>query len=148
MSLYCGDRTTAEELAQDALAVLCRDWAKVRKLDHPEAWVQRVGINLANSHYRRRAAERRARQRLEATPGQTSVAARDPEALALREALVELPKRQRAVLVLRFYGDLTFPEIAATLDMPLSTVKSLARRALQRLRQDPRVPGVEGVGLA
>lgn len=148
LSLYCGDRTIAEEIGQDALAILCRDWAKVKDIDHREAWVQRVGINLANSFYRRRAAEKRARQRLEGLATPTSAPAHNPDALALKEALLSLPKRQRGVLILRYYADLTFPEIAATLDMPLPTVKSLARRALQKLREDERVPGVQEVGLA
>src|SRR5918992_733978 len=66
LSLYCGDLFLAEELAQEALARVCRDWSRVRRMDHPAAWAQRVAINLANSQFRRRAAERRARQRLEA----------------------------------------------------------------------------------
>ncbi|MDQ4125469.1 MAG: hypothetical protein M3134_07710, partial [Actinomycetota bacterium] len=68
LSLYCGDAAVAEELAQDALARVCRDWRKVRRMDYPEAWASRVAINLANSHFRRRAAEKRARERLAARP--------------------------------------------------------------------------------
>lgn len=146
--MYCGEKAVAEEISQDALAILCRDWAKVKDLDHREAWIQRVGINLATSFYRRRAAEKRARVRLEAMAAAQPVAAQDPSSLALKAALVELPKRQRAVLILRYYADLTFPEIATTLDMPLPTVKSLARRGLQKLREDPRIPSVQEVTLA
>ncbi len=64
LSLYCGDRHVAEELAQETLVRVVRDWAKVRRLHAPTAWAHRAAINLANSHLRRRLAERRASQRL------------------------------------------------------------------------------------
>lgn len=60
LSLYCQDRQVAEELAQDALLRVVTHWHRVRRLDHPSAWVYRVAINLANSYLRRRLAERRA----------------------------------------------------------------------------------------
>lgn len=59
LSLYCGDRALAEELAQDALTRACRDWRKVRNFAAPGAWTHRVAMNLANSYFRRRAAETR-----------------------------------------------------------------------------------------
>jgi DNA-directed RNA polymerase specialized sigma24 family protein len=64
LSLYCGDRDVAQELAQETIAIACRDWSKVKTADDPRAWLHRVGINLANSHFRRRKAERNAKQRL------------------------------------------------------------------------------------
>src|ERR671924_1290470 len=63
LSLYCGDRDVAEELAQEAILRLCKHWKRVRNMGHRRAWLQRVGINLANSHFRRRSAERRATSR-------------------------------------------------------------------------------------
>jgi DNA-directed RNA polymerase specialized sigma24 family protein len=65
LSLYCGDRAVAEELAQDALSRACRDWNKIRHLGSPGAWTHRVAINLANSYFRRAAAETRAKRRLQ-----------------------------------------------------------------------------------
>lgn len=59
LGLYCGDAEVAEDLAQEALIRLCRDWRKVRKLDAPDRWLHRVAINLAHSHYRRKTTERR-----------------------------------------------------------------------------------------
>lgn len=126
---------------------VCRDWRKVQKVSNRDAWALRVAMNLANSHFRRRAAERRAKDRLEARSQRTAV---DPDwawGVALREALGSLPQRQRTVLILRFYADLTFAEIAAEMDTGEATVKSLARRGIERLRDNPDMTGVEEVRL-
>lgn len=126
---------------------VCRDWSQVRRLEHREAWALRVAINLASSHYRRRRAERRAKERLEARP--TGPHDSDWGAgVAMRKALATLPARQRAVLIMRFYADLPFAEIAEAMNVGESTAKSLARRGLERLRKDPAVPGIEEVTLA
>lgn len=58
-----GDRWLAEELAQEALVRVCDHWGRVRGLASPVGWAFRVGTNLGRSRLRRRAAERRARQR-------------------------------------------------------------------------------------
>ena len=55
------------------------------------------------------------------------------DAVAVRQALADLPRRQRAVLVLRFYADLSTRDVAEVLDMPEGTVKTLTRRALKSL---------------
>lgn len=86
LTLYCGDRGVAEELAQETLVRLLDRWEQVRALDHPAAWAHRVAINLANSRFRRLRAERRARQRLagdRAPEGVVDVAAQ----LAVRRAV-------------------------------------------------------------
>lgn len=92
----------------------------------------RVGINLANSYFRRKTAERKAKSRLK-----TDRFHHDPDvvdAVAVRQALAQLPRRQRAVLVLRFYADLSTRDVAEVLDMPEGTVKTLTHRALKSLR--------------
>ncbi|MGH2819222.1 MAG: sigma-70 family RNA polymerase sigma factor [Actinomycetota bacterium] len=133
LSLYCGDAAVAEELAQEALLTACRQWRRVRAMDNPAGWLHRVGVNLANSHYRRRSAERRARDRLEGRSGTRS----SPDVVAtltLRRAVADLPKRQKTALVLRYYADLPFAEVARLMDAPEPTVKSLVRRAVEKLR--------------
>jgi DNA-directed RNA polymerase specialized sigma24 family protein len=65
LTLYTGDRLLAAELTQDALVKLLDRWDHVAAMDNPTAWAYRVAINLANSRFRRRRAERRARRRLE-----------------------------------------------------------------------------------
>jgi hypothetical protein len=59
LALYCGDLDVSEDLAQEALVRLCRDWRHVQKLGNREAWLHRVAINLAHSQYRRKTIERR-----------------------------------------------------------------------------------------
>ena len=134
LSLYCGDAAVAEELAQDALARVCRDWRRIRRMDHPSAWASRVGINLANSYFRRRAAERRARERLASRP---EAAGGEPDAavvLGVRQAVAALPPRQRTALLLHYFCDLPFVQVAELMGSPEPTVKSLARRGIARLR--------------
>jgi RNA polymerase sigma factor (sigma-70 family) len=135
LSLYCGRVDVAEEFAHEALIRLCRDWHKVRRMDHPGAWLKRVGINVANSHFRRRGAERRANERLQGRPNGDHHEPDPASAIAIREAVSSLPKRQKAVLVLHFYGDLTYAQVADHMNCPENTVKSLARRALKTLRE-------------
>jgi RNA polymerase sigma factor (sigma-70 family) len=135
LSLYVGDRNVAEELAQEALVRACRDWRKVRAMDYPSAWLHRVGINAANSYFRRRAAERRARSRLETDASRPVHPSHDPaSSLVLRQAIAGLPRRQKEVLVLRYYSDMTYVQIGRVLGCSDNTVKSLARRGLQNLR--------------
>lgn len=145
LSFYCSDRYVAEELAQEALARACRDWSKLHRMDYPDRWLRRVAINLANSNFRRWRAEARAKARLELSPvpqAETDVA----EALTVRQAVSRLPSRQRAVVVLHYFCDLTLADVAVTLDLPLGTVKSLAHRASKRLRTQLQDGEVKEVG--
>lgn len=136
LGLYCGEVGVAEELAQETLARAWRHWSKVRALNQPSSWTTKVAMNLAKSHYRRRAAERRANQRIAGR----AESYRDPDPVerqALFDALQDLSHRQRAALILRFYLGMTFREAADVMDVPESTVKSLVHRGLVRLREQP-----------
>lgn len=132
ISLYCGDGLLAEELAQDALEVACRRWAEVRTMGSPEAWVHRVAMNLANSRFRRRAAERRANARMLGGDVQVDVDVAD--AVALRREVSLLPTRQRRIVVLRFYLGFTVAQTASVLGMTPAAVKASTHRAVARLR--------------
>jgi RNA polymerase sigma factor (sigma-70 family) len=134
LSLYCGDRYVAEELAQETLVRVVRDWATVRHLHAPTAWAHRVAINLANSQLRRRRAEHRAKQRLLLRTTQIQHDPDTPTAVAVRRAVAHLPKRERAVIVLRFFADLSVREVCDLLGYPEGTVKTLTARALALLR--------------
>jgi RNA polymerase sigma factor (sigma-70 family) len=133
LGLYCGDKWIAEELAQEALVRLWQNWKRVRRLQSPEGWLHRVALNLARSSFRRRQAEARAKARLATitidAPVKDSV-----EVLAMRDAVVQLPRRKKTALILRYYLDMSFAEVADVMDVPLPTAKSLARRALEDLR--------------
>lgn len=132
LQLYTGDRELAYELAQEALARACRDWRKVAAMAAPGAWVYRVALNLANSHFRRRRTERRAQARLarerprdDADPG---------DAVAVRTAVAGLAKRQCQAVVLRYYAGLSVAETAAAMSCREGTVRALTAQGLQRLR--------------
>jgi RNA polymerase sigma factor (sigma-70 family) len=133
LSLYVGSGDLAEELAQDAVAVACRDWKKVEKMDSPEAWLYRVGINLANSHFRRRSAERRARERIEREPVMETIE-HDPDAVEVRRAVAALPRRQRTALVARYFLGLSVAEAASLMQCAEGTVKALTHQAIKNLR--------------
>ncbi len=135
LGLFCGSRELAEEFAQESLMRAYRDWSKVRAMDSPVAWLYRVGTNLARSHFRRRRAEARARERLK---GLAVPPAEPPIALEVRESIRALPPRMRSALVLRYYGDLRVSDVATALDCSETTVKKLLGSALERLRTEER----------
>lgn len=131
LTLYLADRVVAEELAQEALLRTFSRWEHVRTLESPEGWTWRVAMNLANSTFRRYRTERRARQRIRTTAGD-----RDEDQtsqIAVRHAVARLPQRQRMVLVLRFYLDLSVAETAARMNATDNAVRSLTKRAVAAL---------------
>jgi RNA polymerase sigma factor (sigma-70 family) len=136
LGLYCGDPDVAEDLAQEALIRLCRDWRRVRKLDAPERWLHRVAINLAHSHYRRKAIERKALSILGTRPREETEPHRDVETL---ELLKHLPHRQKAALLFHYYLDMTVPEVAQVMEIPDGTAKTLIHRGTRALSTDPGV---------
>jgi RNA polymerase sigma-70 factor (ECF subfamily) len=134
LGLYCGDRGVGEELAQETLARVWRKWPRVHHLDRPEAWAERVGINLANSHFRRILAERAARRRM--GPPQQTRELSSEDALSLRRDISNLPRRQREAVVLHYYLDLELVEVADRMGSSVPAVKSLLHRAIKRLRAE------------
>ena len=134
--LLCGDRDEAEDLVQTALVKVVRAWARIERKDDPYVYARAVLANTAASRWRRR------RRYDELTAGR-----REPgpvpdlaAGLVLRDAvwqaLAGLPPRTRAVLVLRYFEDLTEAQIAATLGCSAGAVKSQASRGLARLRSE------------
>jgi RNA polymerase sigma-70 factor (sigma-E family) len=133
LSLFTGDGDLAEDLAQETLARVCRDWRKVSNLDSPGAWAHRIALNLARSHYRHRSVARRQSNRIAAAAARTH----DPDAttaIAVRDAVSLLPVRQRTALVLRYFADLSVAETADAMRCPQGTVKTLTREAILALR--------------
>ena len=128
--LLCRDRGHAEDLVQTALLRTARRWRTARQ--HPEAYARRVVVNLAKDRWR--ALSRRPVEGVL----DVDVAAPADEALLDRDLLLratrQLPPGQQAVLVLRFFDDLTVEETAAALGCSTGTVKSQTSRALDRLR--------------
>ncbi|MFG2052058.1 SigE family RNA polymerase sigma factor [Micromonospora sp. NPDC048935] len=128
--LICGNRHQAEDLLQEALLKLALRWASVRDGD-PAAYVRAILYRDAVSWWRRRR-----REWLSATPPDRATHDRDGALrLTLHDALGLLPPRQRAVLVLRYYEDLTEVATAEVLGVTVGTVKSQCHAALRRLRE-------------
>jgi len=130
-----GDRWLAEDLAQTALASAYASWWRVRRADDPDAYVRRILINASKSRWRRR----RVADQPSAPQDEVPDPAADPAVMigdrsALLSALGALPPRQRAVVVLRYWEDLSDAQAAAMLGCSASTVRSQAARALAKLR--------------
>jgi RNA polymerase sigma-70 factor (sigma-E family) len=126
--LLTGDHHLAQDLVQAALLQAARHWKRIHT--SPEAYVRRAMYHQNISWWRRR--------RLTESPllahDATADAADTDLRLSLDQALARLTPKQRTVLVLRFYEDLTEVETARALELSTSTVKSTTRQALARLR--------------
>ncbi|MDP9182651.1 MAG: SigE family RNA polymerase sigma factor [Actinomycetota bacterium] len=131
LTLLVGAPDVAEDLAQEALIRVCRDWGRIGKLEAPGAYTHRLAMNLATSMFRRRAVERRAAVRLRPSSGGEP----DPaDAVAVRQALLQLRADQRKTIVARFFLGYSVPETARLLGVPEGTVKTHTHRGLAALR--------------
>lgn len=135
--LLTHDHHLAEDLLQTALSKTWQSWTRIR--GEPEAYVRGVLFNTYAKWWRRRWNAELPTAELpesESTPPETTH--------ELRAAIARLPRRQRAVVVLRYYEDLTEAETARVLNCSVGTVKSQASRALAKLRIDPTLLTDEG----
>lgn len=123
--LMLGSRVEAEDVVQDAFA---RVHVRFGRLDNPGGYLRRCVVNRATDRLRRRRLERRVGL-LRGEP--SSELAADE----MGDALLRLPPRRRAVVVLRFYAGLPEREIADLLGIQIGTVKSSLHRALAQLRE-------------
>ena len=149
--LVVGDLAEAEDLVQECLLKVARRWPRVRRMEHPAAYARRILFNLALDGAGRRSRRRgelerfattelgnRADQESERELGQVDARSQ------LEAALATLPPRQRAVLVLRYFEDLSVAQVADSLGCSVGTVKSQISRGLARLQDamagDPATP--------
>jgi RNA polymerase sigma-70 factor (sigma-E family) len=145
--LVVWDLPEAEDLVQECLLTVARRWPRVRSMDHPPAYARRVLINLALDGAGRRSRRRAELERPADSPELAAAAGQESTAeigvIDLRSELVQalgtLPPRQRAVLVLRYFEDLSEAQTAAALGCSVGTVKSSASRGLTRLQS--AIPG-------
>jgi RNA polymerase sigma-70 factor (sigma-E family) len=142
--LIVRDVAGAEDVVQETLLRVARRWPRVRRMRHPSAYARRIAINLALDEHRARgrvdtaleregeALEREAAFLERSGPNGNGHVEQRADLIA---ALSALSPRARAVIVLRYYGDLSEAEIADTLGCSVGTVKSTASRALETLRK-------------
>lgn len=133
LTLYTGDADLAPDLAQEALARACRDWASVGTHRSPGAWVHRVAMNLAKTTFRRRSLERRVVERLASRRHDTD----EPDgsrASEIREFVSALPERQRMAVILRYWADFTVADTAEAMGCAEGTVKAHTHQAVTALR--------------
>ncbi|MEV4833170.1 SigE family RNA polymerase sigma factor [Nonomuraea sp. NPDC049486] len=131
--LLTGDAHQAEDLLQSALLKVFGRWFRLSRVEYPEAYARKVLLNQYISWRRRRV-----RAELPtADPPDRLYSSEDSTIvrLVMRRALMRLPPRQRAVIVLRYYEDRTERETAELLNCSVGTVKSQAHYALARLRE-------------
>jgi RNA polymerase sigma-70 factor (sigma-E family) len=128
-----GDAGLAEDLAQAAFARAYASWGRVRRAGDPDAYVRRIVINANRSRLRRRRVTEELHADLADNPA-AELQAPSQELGGLLDALNRLGPRQRAVVVLRYWLDLSEADTAAALNCSVGTVKSQASRALATLR--------------
>lgn len=135
--LLVGDRETAEDLVQDAFTDMCRRWPRLQEPERAAAYLRAAVVNRSRSALRHRAVVDRHGRRQGPPP---TAPAADVAALAVEarrtvlDALASLPRRQREVLVLRHYLELSEAEIADVLGIRPGSVKTHASRGAAALR--------------
>ncbi|MGC4792981.1 SigE family RNA polymerase sigma factor [Micromonospora saelicesensis] len=132
--LLTGDWATAEDLLQTALTKTYLAWKRLGGIEAVEPYARRVMVNTSTSWWRRRWHGERPTEVLPERAGVDEIEQQLDRDLLWRH-LRELPNRQRAVLVLRYYEDMSEAQTAAMLDISPGTVKSQASRALATLRR-------------
>ena len=133
--LLTGDQGLAEDLVQTSLLKVWPRWEQLAREGDPDAYLRRVMVNTSVSWWRRPSHH----ERLSASLPETATASDDYTTSDNRDlldrALCDLPRRQRAVIVLRYYEDLSEAQAAGILDCSVGTVKSQTSRALEKLRR-------------
>lgn len=132
--LMVGDAGLAQDLVQEALTKTYVAWPRLRDPGNAEAYTRKAITTTAISWFRRRSWSERPTDRLPETAGASPADAVDERAW-LWQALLELPVRQRAAVVLRYYEDLTEAQTAAAMGCAVGTVKSQVSAALRKLRE-------------
>lgn len=132
--LLCGgDKGAAEDILQDVLMSMYGKWRRIRS--SPEAYARAGLANAAANRWRRRSRKPEAPLELGAVPTARGHEQQVVDADSVVRALAQLPTKMRAVLVLRFFDDLSEAETARALGCGIGTVKSQTSRGLARMRE-------------
>ncbi|WP_374971156.1 SigE family RNA polymerase sigma factor [Terrabacter sp. BE26] len=134
--LLTGDRHSAEDLLQNALAKVYRHWVRVQASGQRDAYVRRILVNESSSRWRSvlRRRETPGSHLLEVMEPPTAQGLDPAAAMDLWRQVQGLPTQQRAAIVLRYYEDLTEAQTAEVLGCSVGTVKSHTSRAITALR--------------
>ena len=137
----CGDLADAEDAVQEAFVTAIRKRREFARVDNPEAWVRTVALNRVRSGWRHASVVRKYQAKLPGPQGKVDVG---PDHVAIVNALAQLDRGQREVVVLHHLADLGTAEISTELGVPEGTVKSRLARARSQLadllneREEPR----------
>ncbi|GAA3227451.1 SigE family RNA polymerase sigma factor [Streptomyces sp. XM83C] len=132
----------AEDLLQTALAKTYVAWERIEDHRALDGYVRRALVNTRTSQWRKRKVDEFATDELpepDPLPGEGDPAERQALHDAMWRAVMKLPARQRAMVVLRYYEDLSEAQTAEVLGVSVGTVKSAVSRALGKLREDPEL---------
>ena len=134
--LICGDRARSEDAVADVFAKVLPRWRAGTVLEQPRSYLRRALVNELTGGFRRKALERRvAAKQWGDDRGRPALDTQVSEHDEMHRMLGRLPVAQRAVLVLRYYADLSEAETAELLRISPGTVKSRTSRAMARLRE-------------
>lgn len=132
-----GDGALAEEIVSEAFAKAMAKWSLVGKADHPAAYMRQIVVNLCRSKIRRQILERKVGEMFKRRD--EDIIDRTAEHygmdLDIWKAVQQLPDKQRTVVVLRYLEDLSEPEIAQVMEVPVGTVKSQLSRGRAKLAE-------------
>jgi RNA polymerase sigma-70 factor (sigma-E family) len=142
--LMTGDYQRAEDVLQASLVRVYQRWSRVDAMDHPVGYARKVVVNQTLSWWRRPSSHEALLQ-LREEPAWNGRVEDVAEHERVWQAVLGLPRRQRAVMVLRYYEDMTEAQIAETLSMAPGTVKSHSHAAVRRLAEVLRETTVEPV---
>ncbi len=131
--LILGNSYAAEEVVMETFARTLPRWHAVQGAEHPVGYLRRAVVNLSISRVRRRVLEHRAARSVGFADGGAWDADLDGRAREVIRAIGELPPRQRACIVLRYFDDLSEQDVANTLGCSVGTVKSQVAKAKARL---------------
>src|ERR1700748_2291094 len=138
-----GNRTDAEDLLQATLVKAYQSWDRIDDQAALDTYVRRVMVNTHISGWRRRRIDEYPTDELPDSPAADQTYETELHELVQR-AVDRLPRRMRAAVMLRFYADMSEPEVAAALGVSVGTVKSTVARAVAKLRKDAELGADSG----
>jgi RNA polymerase sigma-70 factor (sigma-E family) len=138
LALTGGNRADAEDLVQATLIKAYQAWDRINDLAAVDTYVRRAMVNTHISGWRKRRVDEYPTDEIPDQPSADPSEERDLRDVVQR-ALDRLPRQMRAAVMLRYYDDMTEPEVAAALGVTVGTVKSTVARAVAKLREDEKL---------